>query len=115
MIKKFLVMGAALIVCFGMFTACEDEFATDQVSVSIKTEYKDKFLAEEFTAEDFNWENFERIEYGTWNSTIEPEIGFLTVYLKRHGKKRVEDAIEHIYKLEFVNGVGTVGGKLEMY
>jgi hypothetical protein len=96
-------------MCIGLFAGCGDEFETDSVSVSIKADFKDKFLSEEFSIDDFDWENVERIEYIIWYSTSDPEIGFLTVYLKEHGKKQVRDAIEHFNTLDFVDSAETIG------
>ncbi len=112
--KKIIAMGVVVIMCLVVFTGCKTEFATDKVSVSVTTEYKDKFLGEEFTAEDFNWGNVERIEYGTWHSTIEPEVGYFTVYLKKHGKKHVNAAVEHFKTLVFVESVN-LSPKAYMY
>lgn len=73
MAKKFLILGVALIMALGLFAGCGDKFATDSVSVSIKVEWKDKFLSEDFSTDDFEWDNIERIEYGTWHSTTTPK------------------------------------------
>lgn len=74
-------------------------------SVSIKTEYKEKFLAEEFSIEDFAWDNIDKIEYGPWYGTLNTERGWITVYLKKHGKKEVKNAAKHFDSLPFVKEI----------
>lgn len=46
---KVIAMGVLIIMSIGLFAGCGEDFAKDKVSVMIKTEYRDKFLAEEFT------------------------------------------------------------------
>lgn len=108
------MIGLVMIMCLGIFSGCENSFATNCVSVSIKAEYKEKFISHEFTIADFNWKNVERIEYGTWHSTNESEIGFLTIYLKKHGKDEVNEAIKHFDALCFVHSVEKIG-KTQIY
>lgn len=108
--KKVLVLVMALIMCLGIFTGCnKEDIAIDSVSVSIKEEYKDKFLLKDFSIDDFKWENIDRIEYRTWHSNSNPEIGFLTVYLKNHGRKKVNDAVKHFNSLDFVHIAESIG------
>ena len=52
------------------------------------------------TVEDFQWDNIERIEYVCWFDNI--ERGALTLYLKKSGRRRVEQAITHLETLDFV-------------
>ncbi len=109
-IKK---IGSLVLFMFSIFilSGCElgEDIVKDRVSVGIKEEYKEKFMAEEFNAEDFGWDNIEKIEYNTWHSTMDPERGFLTIHLKKHGKKNVYAAVEHFKKLEFVETVNAIG------
>lgn len=107
--RNFLVMCLLIIMSLGIFVGCGEDIVKDRVSVGIKEEYKEKFMAEEFTAEDFGWDNIEKIEYNTWHSTMDPERGFLTIHLKKHGKKNVYAAVEHFKKLEFVESVNAIG------
>lgn len=109
MTKKIFKLGVTLIMCLGIFAGCSDDIARDTVSVSIKEEYKDKFLSKDFSIDDFEWENIDRIEYGTWHSTSENETGFLTVHLKKHGKKQVKDAVKHLNSLDFIHEAESIG------
>lgn len=106
MVKKIICLGVILIMCMsaGLFIGCEPEpdFALDRVSVYIGLEYQDEFSSKKFTVEDFKWNNIEKIEYVDWYYNREPERGCMTVYLKKHSKKRVLDAVKHFNTLEFV-------------
>ena len=114
MAKRLLIIGLVTIMCLGIFSGCENSFATNCVSVSIKAEYKEKFISHEFTIADFNWKNVERIEYGTWHSTNETEIGFLTIYLNKHGNDEVNESIKHFDALCFVHSAEKIG-KTQIY
>ena len=77
------------------------EIFTDRVSVIVNAQMKEAFLSETITAEDFGWDNIDRIEYNiSWYENIEE--GALTVYLKKTGKRRVDQAIAHFETLDFV-------------
>ena len=84
----------------GLFAGCGEEICKDRVLVTVKAEFREKFLAEEFSVEDFKWENVESIEYGVWYD--KSSQGHLVVYLKKHGESRVKKAIKHFKTLEFV-------------
>jgi len=100
--RKLLLIGVIAIMALGVFTGCErrPEFVTDQVWVSINAEFRDKFLAEEFTVEDFEWDNVERMVYNIWYDSL--SVGCMTVYLKEHGRRQVLNAVEHFNTLKFV-------------
>jgi len=101
--RKFFIIGVTLIIIMsaGVFSGCKKpDYYTDRVSVSIKTEYKDKFLAEEFTVADFTWDNVKSIKYEGWYDTI--YRGIMTVYLKKAGKLQIKNAINHFEGLDFV-------------
>lgn len=80
-----------------------DEYSKDSIIVTIRQEYEKQFLNEEFTDDDFNYENIRRVEYGTWYEKT--NHGFMVIYLKNTGKKQVLSAIEHFKKLSFVYNV----------
>ena len=100
MIKKFIFIGMMLTIMFSVYECRlipRQSYAYDCVSVTICKEYSEKFEAEEFTVEDFQWDNAERIIYD--HSPNYPEI---IIYLKKHSKKQISKAIEHLETLDFV-------------
>jgi len=118
MLKKIIGIGVLVIMIFsvGLFSACKkddtnEEFALDCVSVLIKAEYREKFLAEEFTVEDFEWDNIDRIEYRTWYDNISEPCGGMVVYLKEKGREQVIAAVEHFKTLDFVKDAGPSGSQ----
>ena len=101
MAKKILILGVTLIMALGLFAGCGNKtYYVDRVIVVVKTEYKEKFLAEEFSVEDFEWSNVKKIESSWWS--VASDTGYITVLLKKHGKKRVDSAIKHFETLDFV-------------
>lgn len=108
LLKRISILIVILLAGMTLLCGCNDnsdERLKDRVVVGIKAEYKEKFLSEEFTTVDFNWENTERIEYHKWYEN-NPEVGYITVYLKKHGIQQIESAAEHFRQLEFVASVG---------
>lgn len=103
--RKFIMMGMLLIISIFLL-ACESEkkeearFDTGTVLVLVKYNYREKFDAKEFTVEDFDWTNIEKIAYRSWNDKA--DCGSLTIYLKKHGEKQVLDAVKHFNTLDFV-------------
>lgn len=98
----------AILMSLFVFSACEEklpygDFCDDRVIVNIKQEYKDAFLSNSFTIDDFDWYNIEKISYLAWYDNIVPEQGYIIVYLKRHGKLEVRSAINHFTRLDFVS------------
>lgn len=108
-LAKIITMGVLIIMSIGLFAGCGEDIATDRVNVSIKAEYKEKFLAEAFSIDDFAWDNIDKIEYGTWYGTLNPERGWITVHLKKHGKKEVKNAAKHFEGLSFVSEISFDG------
>lgn len=88
-----------LITILGL-SGCDDNTAADRVVVTIKAEYREKFDNEEFTVDDFEWDNIDKIVYGAWSSVS--DTGRLEVFLKKTGKKQVKQAIKHLKTIEFV-------------
>lgn len=111
MAKKIFKMGVALIMCLVLLVGCGEDIATDRIYVTINVEYKEKFLAEDFSTEDFKWDNIERMEYGSWYGNIEPESGTMMICFKKHGKKQVKDAKKHFETLVFVDAVSFDGNQ----
>lgn len=109
MVKKVICLGVMLIMIFSV-GACGDkeDIVTYKVSVLVKAEFEEKFKAEEFTVEDFKWDNIEKIVYETWYDNIAEPTGWMTVYLKEHGEKQVLAAVKHFNTLGFVNIAETV-------
>ena len=88
--------------------------AIDSVYVYVGLEYKDAFLEEQFTIEDFQWPNVERVDYRRGFDEYHPNKGTILVYLKEHGQKQVEEAIEHFKTLDFVEDAEKVGGLIHL-
>jgi len=100
-ITKIILLGAVIIMGLGIFVGCgSSDYHNDRVNVTIRAEYRDRFLAEDFSVEDFSWDNVENIEYEGWMDSI--ERGFMTVYLGNRGHRRVRAAVEHFRELPFV-------------
>ena len=110
--KKIAALLAILLV-LGMsgFGCGEEDIYTDRVRVIVNAQMKEAFLSETITAEDFGWDNIDRIEYNvSWYENT--ERGALTVYLKKTGKRRVDQAIAHFETLDFVVSASYIGGVL---
>ena len=92
----------AILLSFGMsgFGCGEEDIYTDRVGVTIDAQMKEAYENRMITVEDFQWDNIERIEYVCWFDNI--ERGALTLYLKKSGRRRVEQAITHLETLDFV-------------
>lgn len=92
-------MGVTLVMLFSL-CSCKDKFAPDKVLIMIKAEYREKFEAEEFSLDDFEWDNVEKFTYeALYDKSSKP---WMVVNLKKHGKKYVLAAIKHFKTLEFV-------------
>ena len=101
--KKVLII-LIFIIPLIFITGCTNEkFSKESIIVTIKSEYKDEFLNNEFTFEDFNFENIKKIEYSAWNQAS--NNGVMIIYLKKTGKIYVNSAIKHFEKLDFVENV----------
>ena len=108
--KKIAVL-LAILLSFGMsgFGCGEEDIYTDRVRVIVNAQMKEAFLSETITAEDFGWDNIDRIEYNiSWYENT--ERGALTVYLEKTGKRRVDQAIAHFETLDFVVSASYMGG-----
>ena len=104
--KKIMSVIMSIVMLFGMafsFVGCQEDetLCLNFFLVTIKGEYKEKFIQESFTSEDFQWDNILRIEYRGWQDYY--NRGDAAIYLKKHGEKRVKEAVEHFKTLEFIN------------
>lgn len=108
MFKRIGSIAIVTVMMFSLFlfTSCSRKEIVDRIAILVKTEYKNEFLSEEISLADFEWENAERIEYyewyDAWGEEDAPEVGYMILFLKKHGKKQVYAAIEHCSKLDFV-------------
>ncbi len=100
--KYIFTIGVVLIMGFGLLglTGCDGMTADDRVVVTIKAEFREKFDKEEFSVEDFAWDNIEKIVFGAWSSVS--NTGRIEVFLKQHGKKQVKEAMNHLKTIDFV-------------
>ena len=96
--KKIAVL-LAILLSFGMsgFGCGEEDIYTDRVRVIVNAQMKEAYDNETITAETFGWDNIEQIEYLYWFDNT--ERGALTLYLKKSGRRRVEQAITHLETL----------------
>ncbi len=99
--KKIAVL-LAILLAFGMlgFGCGEEDIYTDRVKIIVDAQMKEAYDNKTITAETFGWDNIERIQYVCWFENT--ERGALTVFLKRTGRRRVEQAIAHFETLDFV-------------
>lgn len=80
-------------------------YSLDRVFIHIKEEYKEEFQDQQFTKEDFEWENIERVKYVSWSGNY----GLMSIYLTDHGRQHIIEALEHFTKLYFVKSGDVVG------
>ena len=82
------------------------KYATDSLYVSIKADYKEKFINQEFSPEDFGEEFIERINYEYWddgnNEENESGYGVLYVKLTTNDKQHLKKAVRSFESLPFV-------------
>ncbi len=108
-----------IIITFFLFITCltgckrnrcskKENISEDRVFLTIKSEYREKYVNHEIHISDFHYDNIEYIMYGEWHEIENDSYGFMKIYLKKHGINEVYKAIEHIRKLEFVKNVGPV-------
>ena len=84
----------------------DDEFDFSIVDILVKEEYRERYNQEEFTVEDLEWDNVEKIEYwGYWQTTNGFRFMRIAVFLKRGGSKNCRRACLHFNKLDFVRAV----------
>ena len=101
----------AILLAFGMsgFGCGEEDIYTDRVKIIVDAQMKEAYDNKTITAETFGWDNIERIEYNiSWYENT--ERGALTVYLKKTGKRRVDQAIAHFETLDFLVSASYMGG-----
>lgn len=77
-----------------------EPWTTERIEIAIKEDYSEKFYAREFTIEDFDYKNFESIEY--WDNAAGTGNNILYLYLKHPGKRQCQRAILHLRNLDFV-------------
>ena len=73
------------------------------INVKIPPEFQQEFEEQQFTIEDFVWDNVKIIIYQGWHAEYLEPGGYITIYLKEVKEKEVLDAIEHFETLSFVN------------
>ena len=106
--KKIMSVVMSIVMLFGMafsFVGCQEDetLCLNFFLVTIKGEYKEKFIQESFTSEDFQWDNIQWVQYREWQDYY--NRGHAAIYLKKHGENRVKDAAEHFKTLEFISEV----------
>ena len=97
--KNFLRKNDLKNIAYYQGNSPEVKFEIGRVDVLIKNEFSAKYDAEEFTVEDFELDNIERIEYKSYLSL---NMRMFTLYLKQHGEEYVLEAVEDLGKLDFV-------------
>lgn len=105
-IAIFCIIGACVLAAVSSFIIWKikttPNFEIDRVRVEIKPEYMYKF--NEFTVEDFEWDNALSIG-DRWSSNAgagDLGHGGMVIHLRKHGKKEVLEAIDHLKTLDFV-------------
>lgn len=99
MIKKTIVGIFAILAIYGVaWIGLSIFFTLDRVGITIKEEYYQEFIEEQFTADDFEWGNVE----GVIHHIDYPSSRHMYIYLKIHGPIPVLFAVWHFKTLEFV-------------
>ena len=106
--KKIMSVAMSIVMLFGMafsFAGCQEDetLCLNWFLVTIKGDYKEKFLQETFTSEDFQWDNIQWVQYREWSDYY--NRGNAAIYLKKHGENHVKEAVEHFKTLEFISEV----------
>lgn len=82
----------------------DEEFDFSVVDILVKEEYRERYNQEEFTVEDLEWDNVEKIEYWAYGyETDGNRFLRIVVYLKKAGSKNCRRACLHFNKLDFVD------------
>lgn len=76
------------------------KYSDDAIIIEIKSDFKNEFMNKEFKMDDFDFDNMETFSYSKWYDT--KNRGYLFIYLKKTGKKEVEEALKHLKQLSFV-------------
>lgn len=99
--KKLLLICFMLVIAFIM-VGCNQEkkYSDDAIIIEIKSDCKNEFINKEFKIDDFDFDNIETFSYSKWYDT--KNRGYLFIYLKKTGKKEVEEALKHFKQLSFV-------------
>jgi hypothetical protein len=105
MFKKIIALGIAILMSTGLGVVTkgcqrQHEYATDRVQVTINAEYRQKFESKAFAVEDFDWENIDSIQYGVGIESF--SRGYISIYLRKHGKVQARAAVRHLNRLSFV-------------
>ncbi|MGD9901714.1 MAG: hypothetical protein AB7S44_04200 [Spirochaetales bacterium] len=72
------------------------------INVKILPEFQQWFEGEEFTTEDFAWDNVRMIIYQEWADRIDGSFGLVSLYLNDAKEDKALDALEHLKTLNFV-------------
>lgn len=82
----------------------DEEFDFSVVDILVKEEYRERYNQEEFTVEDLEWDNVEKIEYWAYGyETDGNRFLRIVVFLKKGGSKNCRRACLHFNKLDFVD------------
>ncbi len=82
----------------------DEEFDFSVVDILVKEEYRERYNQEEFTVEDLEWDNVEKIEYWAYGYETDGNRYLrIAVFLKRGGSKNCRRACLHFNKLDFVD------------
>ena len=92
-------MSLMFILCL---TGCkkEKQYRDDAIIIEIKSSYKNEFLKKEFELSDFDFQNIETYSYSEWYDN--KNRGYIFIYIKKTGKKEIEEAMKHFKQLYFV-------------
>lgn len=74
----FIIMGEILVMYFSLKACNKKKFLLNKIFVIIKAEYYEQFNAKQFTLDDFQYDNIEKIIYLKWIE--KSKKGYVTVY-----------------------------------
>lgn len=83
----------------------KNKYVEGEFLVGIVAAYKETFLNEEFTFDDFGGEYVESIQYNCWYYTLDPESGWITVHLKDEYKDKLDEVMQEVSEKDFVEYV----------
>ncbi len=102
----FVLSIMVLCGCLASCTKDKDEYVEDMFMAYIGADYKNLFMEQEITVDDFENEYIEKVDYDheVWYSN-EPEMGVIYIKLKAQYKDKLDEVMKQVKDLSFVMDV----------